>query len=139
MLLPLQWHQATGCSVALHYHNVCRPPFFFCTMNQLPHDYTFHAARLVSWTTCEGLLKRSFMIQIVDNEHRNNTVKFEKKNQRSIFEYLRINLAFGPVEINGNLNFSQNWDSEVCTWIFKILMLTNSFLTIIYNWHFNQI
>ena len=46
-------------------------------------------------------------MQIVDNDHKNNLMKFEKI-QHSIFEYFNGEVFFRPIEINGNLYFAQN-------------------------------
>ena len=55
---------------------------------------------------------KQIIVQIVDNDLRNNLVKF-KKIHHSIFEYLKINLAFLPIEINGRLYFTQNRYGEI--------------------------
>ena len=36
-----------------------------------------------------------------------------KKIHRSIFEYLNDEISLMPIEINGDLYFSQHWDGEI--------------------------
>ena len=48
-------------------------------------------------------------MHIVDSDHENNFVKFEKDWR---FSFWMINLAFRSIEVNGNLYCTQHWGSK---------------------------
>ena len=54
---------------------------------------------------------KQIIVQIVNNDHGNNFVKFEKDSPLNLSIWI-INLAFLPIDINGNLYFTQNWYGE---------------------------
>ena len=55
---------------------------------------------------------KTITVLVVDNDHRNNLVKFEKDSPFYFWVFEWQSWAFLPIEINGNLYFTQNWYGE---------------------------
>ena len=85
------------------------------------------------------------VVQIVDNDNRNNLVKFEKDSPFCFWVFEWQSLASRSIEINGNLYLTQYWNGEISlnfasyvivvkVMIFQIKILNeiNFFLVIIF-------
>ena len=85
------------------------------------------------------------IVQIVDNDNRNNSVKFEKDSPFCFWVFQWQSLASRPIEIDCNLYFTQYLNGEIslnfaCITIVKIMIFQikilneiNLFLIIIFK------
>ena len=62
-------------------------------------------------------------MQSVDNDHKNNLTKFEKVHHSIVLSIWIISWALMPIEINTDLYFTENWESEISKTLHTVLNL----------------
>ena len=62
-------------------------------------------------------------MQSVDNDHKNNLTKFEKVRHSIVLSIWIIRWALMPIEINTDLYFTENWESEISKTLHTVLNL----------------